>query len=115
MRRNWGALFYLIAICVLLAGCASREELAKRIAGRWGPDPIISADDTDTVISRQMLVLAYIAKESRIPVNAPTNDPTWYAIAEWGFNIGREDCSSYLANSGKLAKTTNLSVDFNPE
>ena len=101
------ALFSLIAMSVLLVGCASREELAKRIAGRWGPDPVINAEDTDTVIRRQLTVLSYVANSSGIGSDLalrPTGDDRWFDVAEWGFNIGREDCASYLNNLFKIQR-----------
>jgi len=94
----------VIAVSVLLAGCASKEEIAKRISGRWGPDPIINADDADTVITRQLTVLSYVANKSGIVGLTPTGDARWFDVAEWGFNIGREDCSSYLTNLFKIQR-----------
>jgi len=49
------------------------------------------------MLKNQISVLAYISKDANIPVNLyMTTDPAWYNIAEWGFNIGRADCTIYL-------------------
>jgi hypothetical protein len=107
MRGKFRAFYSVIAMSVLLVACASQEEIAKRIAGRWGPDPIINADDADTVIKRQMTVLAYVTDASGIGSGAvmnPLSDPRWFEVARWGFNIGREDCASYLNNLFKIQR-----------
>lgn len=104
MRRIIRVAVLAVLSGALLSGCASRDELAKRIAGRWGPDPIIEPTDAQTVMQRQMTVLSYIANDSGITVAGPYGDPTWQEIAEWGFNIGREDCSAYLNNLFKIQR-----------
>jgi hypothetical protein len=94
----------LIALTILLVGCASKEEIEKRIAGRWGPDPIINADDANSVVRRQVTVLFYIAQDSGIHGLTTTDDPRWFEIAQWGFNVGREDCASYLNNLFRIQR-----------
>jgi len=42
-------------------------------------------------------VLRYIAEDAILPF-PPTQESEWYRIAEWGFNIGRQDCEVYLDN-----------------
>jgi hypothetical protein len=89
---------------VLLTGCASRDQLASMINGRWGPDPTLPADQVNTVIVGQVQVLAYLAQGSGL---AQTDAATgkyivtpdqWIRVAEWGFNVGRQDCEVYLDN-----------------
>jgi hypothetical protein len=80
----------------MLLGC-SNDDIQRRINGRWGPKPVIQADDANTMLKNQILVLGYISRDANIPVNlAAITDPVWYNIAEWGFNIGRADCTIYL-------------------
>jgi hypothetical protein len=54
----------------------------------------------DTVASNQFMVLRYLARNAGmistdgvIPANAD-----WFEIAQWGFNVGRQDCEIYLDN-----------------
>ena len=34
----------------------------------------------------------------------PVYNPRWYYVAQWGFNIGREDCAAYLNNLFKIER-----------
>jgi hypothetical protein len=74
-------------------------------AGRYGPPPAVHAQLANNTITNQLLVLQYIVTDARIPIEfgRPT-DPNWYSVAQWGFNIGREDCSIYMAELFRLAR-----------
>lgn len=86
----------------MLAGCVTSDELSARINGRWGPNPALQAVAVDTVASNQYLVLAYLARNTGLVTpdgvllrGAPAD---WYEVAQWGFNVGRQDCEIYLDN-----------------
>jgi len=52
-----------------------------------------------------MTVLGYINKSANIGVNIyAATDPLWYNVAEWGFNVGRADCTIYLDNLFIMAR-----------
>jgi hypothetical protein len=110
MRKGFRVALSLL-LSSMLVDCASRDELAKRIAGRWGPDPIIDAGEVASVVSRQVSVLLAIAKDARIGRVVSTDPPLveltpadWYLVAQWGFNLGREDCAVYLNNIFKIQR-----------
>lgn len=88
----------LVAAVVALAGCSIVEDATRRYNGRWGPDPVISDAHVQDVAKRQNMVLTYIIKEGLLtdPSYLETDDARWGEVALWGFNIGREDCASYL-------------------
>jgi hypothetical protein len=94
----------LVAITgAVLAGCASSSEIKARFAGRWGPDPSLPSSEVDTVVQNQVQVLNYIVTDSGIGLDAtaqarPLLAADWYRVAEWGFNVGRQDCEVYLDN-----------------
>lgn len=85
-----------------LSGCGTMEDLTDRRAWRWGPSSVINAEETNDKLLNQIKVLDYIAKHTRIQPGY--DDSRWFEIAEWGFNIGREDCNVYLNNLFKLAR-----------
>jgi hypothetical protein len=87
----------------MLSGCTN-DDFQRRMAGRWGPKPVMQADDANTMLRNQVMVLGYIAQGANITVTSTTTDPAWYNIAEWGFNIGRADCTIYLDNLFVLAR-----------
>jgi hypothetical protein len=64
----------------------------------------MQAEDADTMLRNQLLVLVYISEKSQIKPISPIDDPTWYNIAEWGFNVGRADCTIYLDNLFVMAR-----------
>lgn len=86
----------------LMAGCV--DDLGAKFSGRWGPNPAIPAATVDTVAQNQDLVLSYLARatgrglvtQDGILVPGTTGD--WYDVAQWGFNVGRQDCEIYLDN-----------------
>jgi hypothetical protein len=78
--RTLGALG---ALAIGLGACASVDP-----AGRWGPDPTMPADHIDGVLDNQVKVINYI--QAFAPVRRK------FDIAQWGFNIGRQDCEVYM-------------------
>jgi hypothetical protein len=99
----------IVIAAASVAGCASQQELKGRFTGRWGPNPAIQADDVNSVVSGQWQVLSFIAGEGRIDgfdkdkLDAmPTGG--WFRIAEWGFNIGRQDCEIYMDNLFRMSR-----------
>src|ERR1700687_4402019 len=95
-----------IALCGLvttLLGC-SNDDFQRRMNGRWGPKPVMQAGDANTMLRNQLSVLAYIYTDANISVNTFAPDSAWYNVAEWGFNIGRADCTIYLDNLFILAR-----------
>lgn len=84
----------------MLGGCVTSDELGARINGRWGPNPAIQAVAVDTVASGQLAVLGYLARNAGMLTvdGAIRGDADWYEIAQWGFNVGRQDCEIYLDN-----------------
>jgi hypothetical protein len=114
--RSVKAVIVLCGLANVLLGC-SNDDFQRRISGRWGPRPVIQADDTNTMLTNQILVLGYINKNANIGVNIyAATDPRWYNIAEWGFNVGRADCTIYLDNlfimAREKARTNGLLLDI---
>jgi len=86
-----------------LGGCATTDEFAARFAGRWGPPAAIPESDFNSAIQGQVAVLAYIAQNAGLGTGLdPVKDDRWYSVAEWGFNVGRQDCEVYLDNLYRL-------------
>jgi len=90
-------------------GCANSDELKARFNGRWGPEPAIQAADVATVAQNQLLVLGYLEKSAGYMAADRTLTrqlvPADYAeIAQWGFNIGRQDCEIYMDNLFRLSR-----------
>jgi hypothetical protein len=100
MSRRVQALAGAVLVSGMLGGCVTSEELSTRINGRWGPNPAIQAVAVDTVASNQLLVLGYLARNAGMltPDGVIRADADWYEIAQWGFNVGRQDCEIYLDN-----------------
>jgi hypothetical protein len=86
----------------VMAGCV--DDLGGRFSGRWGPNPSIPAAAVDTVAQNQYLVLSYLARATGRGLVTqdggllPGTNADWYDVAQWGFNIGRQDCEIYLDN-----------------
>jgi hypothetical protein len=87
------------ALLMTLVGCNTTDYLVERYEWRWGPDPAIPRSDVQTVIGGQIQVLDYITWQT-FQVHyedAPKTSPNfWFKAAEWGFNVGRQDCEIYL-------------------
>ncbi|HET8919992.1 MAG TPA: hypothetical protein VFN27_09965 [Xanthobacteraceae bacterium] len=85
-----------------LSGCNTTDYLVERYEWRWGPNPALPRSDVQTVIVGQIQVLDYITTQAfhigypgeEIPAGFGPN--FWFQVAEWGFNIGRQDCEIYL-------------------
>jgi len=92
------------AACLLmgaLGACTSSNEIQQRFAYRWGPDPGLPADNVQSTIAGQVQVLDYISWNAfhyHYPDVPPGVSPAayWFAITEWGFNVGRQDCEIYM-------------------
>src|SRR5438309_1388391 len=91
-------------LCAALTGCGSSEEIRQRINGRWGPNPAIPSSEVATVMQNQTQVLNYLICNSGLGrcdasgfVSA-LPPSAWYDVAQWGFNVGRQDCEVYLDN-----------------
>src|SRR5664279_2545598 len=101
--RGAKTLIGFIALTSTLLGC-SNDDFQRRMSGRWGPKPVMQADDTNAMLLNQTAVLTHIADASKIYPFSSTDDPRWYNIAEWGFNVGRADCTIYLDNLFIMAR-----------
>ena len=91
------------------AGCANSDEIKARFNGRWGPDPAIQAASFATEAQNQSLVLNYLGRSAGLIARDGTPFrpllPADYAeIAQWGFNIGRQDCEIYMDNLFRLSR-----------
>lgn len=106
----WGRVRSVVGIVLVggaVAGCANSDELKARFNGRWGPPPAMQAADVANVAQNQLLVLSYLEKSAGYMtadgVLLRQLGPTDYAeIAQWGFNIGRQDCEIYMDNLFRL-------------
>jgi len=93
----------------VLAGCANSDELKARFNGRWGPDPAIQAMDVATVAQNQLLVLGYLERSAGYMtadgvLTRQLTAADYTEIAQWGFNIGRQDCEIYMDNLYRLSR-----------
>jgi len=85
----------------MLSACTSSDEIQQRFAYRWGPDPGLPADQVQSAIAGQIAVLDYISWNAfqlhypEIPAGVLPAD-YWFAVTEWGFNVGRRDCEIYM-------------------
>jgi hypothetical protein len=102
VRRS--AVFVLIGGA--LAGCANSGELKARINGRWGPDPGMQAADFVAVSQNQAVVLNYIERSlGYIGEDGRRIGPSdWKEVAQWGFNVGRQDCEIYMDNLFQMSR-----------
>jgi hypothetical protein len=86
----------------MTAGCV--EDFGTSISGRWGPNPALQATNVGAVAQNQNLVLTYLAQASgravitREGMFVQGTPEDWLEIAQFGFNVGRQDCEVYLAN-----------------
>jgi hypothetical protein len=94
----------LIIASSLLLGCSQNDDFQRRFAGRWGPKPNIVAADAQATLTNQLAVLSYIEAGANIYPSTTGLDPNWYYVTEWGFNIGRADCTAYLDNLFVIAR-----------
>jgi len=90
-----------------VAGCANSSELKARFNGRWGPDPAMQPTDVATVAQNQSLVLGYLESSAGFVgddgrLNRQLTASDYAEIAQWGFNIGRQDCEIYMDNLFRL-------------
>jgi hypothetical protein len=97
----------IVLVGAAVAGCANSDELAARFNGRWGPPPAMQAADVANVAQSQLLVLSYLEKSAGYMAADGTLlrqlGPADYAeIAQWGFNIGHQDCEIYMDNLFRL-------------
>jgi hypothetical protein len=77
----------------------------------------MQAADADAMITNQVMVLGYIIDRAKLNVDiAAVSDTRWYTVAEWGFNVGRADCTNYLNNlfilARQKARTNGLLLDL---
>jgi len=89
--------FLSTVVSALVTGCTS-SDIKASMTGRWGPDPALPATEVGSVSSNQTQVLRYIIDDARNAaelIGRPA-DLDWFQVAEWGFNIGRQDCEVYL-------------------
>ena len=93
----------LVGAALPLAACAP-DDFGSLWAGRWGPPAAIQAQAAADIIANQRLVLDYITSRAEISVSYQRPDPNWYLVAQWGFNIGRQDCAVYMAELFRLAR-----------
>jgi hypothetical protein len=96
-------MFVTCLLMLTLGACNTTDYLVERYEWRWGPDPAIPRSDVQTVIGGQVEVLNYITSQAfgvHYPLlqgeAPPTNPDFWFQVAEWGFNVGRQDCEVYL-------------------
>jgi hypothetical protein len=92
-----------LILAFLVSGC-SRDDIEKRIAGRWGPSPNIKTENVRPTLDEQFGVLDLIQKEAGLGNLDQNSDPRWFTVAQWGFNVGREDCMVYLNTVFKLQR-----------
>jgi hypothetical protein len=90
-----------------IAGCANSDEMSARFNGRWGPPAAMKSTDVAAVAQNQLLVLSYLEKSAGYMAEDGTIlrqlGPADYAeVAQWGFNIGRQDCEIYMDNLFRL-------------
>jgi hypothetical protein len=107
MCRKLGSLAGILLFGGAAGGCANSDEISARFNGRWGPEPALQAATVATVAQNQTLVLNYLGRgagfiaEDGTPLRqmAPSD---WTEIAQWGFNVGRQDCEIYMDNLFRL-------------
>jgi hypothetical protein len=96
--------FFLFSMSIL-TGCSDADFKAS-MTGRWGQSPAMKPAEVDTVLHDQTQVLQYIEVEggfirsdgagNYVPTSSYTPAQLWYGVAQWGFNVGRQDCEVYL-------------------
>jgi|GEM_PF-2920101 len=85
----------LFLLAGVMAGCSS-ADFKRIVSGRWGLDPALNPVEFNNVIHDQRLVLQYIGQEAGLITSDGTVVGSWYTVAQWGFNVGRQDCEVYL-------------------
>jgi hypothetical protein len=109
MRGKFRSLVGVFLVGGVAAGCASNSELKARFNGRWGPDPTIQAAEFGTAAQNQTLVLTYLARSAGLVAADGTfvrqlTAADYTEIAQWGFNIGRQDCEIYMDNLFRISR-----------
>jgi len=83
-----------------LSACGT-ANLMTEYQWRWGPDPTMPASSIDGVLANQTMVISYI--EGNAPLSSVRGTPQYYyEMAQWGFNVGRQDCATYMSVLFKL-------------
>ncbi len=87
------------AVGIVLA--ASALGGCDALSGRWGPNSAITAAEFTSVATNQGLVLNYLGNmagyashDGTVPRTLPAGG--WIEVAQWGFNVGRQDCEIYM-------------------
>lgn len=71
----------------------------------------MDADDVTSVVANQHKVLTYIVATGGLAkidtstgdiIDPPAN--LWFRVAEWGFNVGRQDCEIYMDNLFRMSR-----------
>jgi hypothetical protein len=98
MLRQVRAAFGIVLAAGALCGC---EDLQKQFSGRWGPNPAIQATEFTNVTQNQWTVLNYLERAAGLAgpdgtVTRQLGPADWIEVAEWGFNVGRQDCEIYM-------------------
>jgi hypothetical protein len=102
-------------LSVLALGLGACADMSTTLAYRWGPDPTMPAAHIDPVLDNQMIVLGYIECRAGLGMTVPSSDPTcanqpsfkeqwpnpnyqkhFAEVAQWGYNVGRQDCEAYM-------------------
>jgi hypothetical protein len=99
----------IVLIGGAVASCANSDEIKARFNGRWGPDPAIKAASFATEAENQSLVLNYLGRSAGLITNdgtpiRPLLPADYTEIAQWGFNVGRQDCEIYMDNLFRLSR-----------
>jgi hypothetical protein len=100
----------VLSLALGMGGC----DTATNLANRWGPDPAMPASHIDPVLDNQITVLGYVECRAGLGMTVPTTDPAcintapfipsplvtradhYAEVAQWGYNIGRQDCEVYM-------------------
>jgi hypothetical protein len=98
MLRQIRAVLGIVLAAGALGGC---EDLKAHFSGRWGPNPAIQATEFSSVTSNQWTVLNYLERAAGFTATDGTlarqmGPADWIEVAEWGFNVGRQDCEIYM-------------------
>ena len=108
MSRKVGSMAGILLLGAGIGGCANSDELKARVQGRWGPDPTIRATEFAAVVQNQSLVLGFIGRSAGYVGDdgrfRQMNPADWNDVAQWGFNIGRQDCEIYMENLFRISR-----------
>jgi hypothetical protein len=104
---------FVALLGTVLASCTDADRKAM-VTGRWGPSPALQPAEVDSVIHDQTQVLQYIELEAGLikpdgagsyaQTGSLTTAQLWYTVAQWGFNVGRQDCEIYLNTLYRLSR-----------